>query len=68
MFPVAKLSPIWDRSYDFENIFAKKFGKKLAFFAETTASFCKILIITLFFLRKNAIFSPKIGKKSQKTA
>jgi hypothetical protein len=33
----------WDRCYDLKNI-----GKK-ALFAQTTASFCKTLIITLFF-------------------
>jgi hypothetical protein len=30
-----------DRCYDFLNIFAEKFSKKLAFFAQTSASFCK---------------------------
>jgi hypothetical protein len=40
-------------------------AKILAFFAQTTASFCKDLIITLGF-EKNAIFSPKIGKNRRK--
>jgi hypothetical protein len=28
-----------DRCYDFKNIFAEKFGKKIGVFAQTTASF-----------------------------
>jgi hypothetical protein len=40
--------------------------KKLAFFVQTTASFCKTLIITLAF-EKNAIFSPKIGEIRRKS-
>jgi hypothetical protein len=40
-------------------------AKILASFAQTAATFCKNLIITLVF-EKNAIFSPKIGKKSPK--
>jgi hypothetical protein len=43
----------------------KNLAKILAFFAQTTASFCKTLIITLVF-EKNAIFSPNIGKISRK--
>jgi hypothetical protein len=39
----------------------KNLAKILAFFAQTTASFCKNLIITLVF-EKNANFSQKIGK------
>jgi hypothetical protein len=42
----------------------KNLAKILAFLIQTTASFCKILIITLVF-EKNAIFSPKIGKNGQ---
>jgi hypothetical protein len=34
-------------------------------FAQTTASFCKILIITFVF-DKNSIFSPKNGKIRRK--
>jgi hypothetical protein len=47
--------------------FYKKLAQILASFALTTASFCKSLIITCTY-EKNAIFSPNIGKKSQKTA
>jgi hypothetical protein len=43
------------RCYDFKNIFAEKIGENLAFFAGTTPSFCKKLIITLFF-EKTPIF------------
>jgi hypothetical protein len=39
----------------------KTLAKILAFFAQTSASFCKNLIITLGF-EKNANFLPKIGK------
>jgi hypothetical protein len=42
-------------------------AKKLAFFTQTTANFCKKLILTLVF-EKNAIFSPKIGKNRRKLA
>jgi hypothetical protein len=51
----------WDRCYDYLNIFAEKFGKKLAFLAQNKAKLFKILIITLD-LKKPPIFSPKIGK------
>jgi hypothetical protein len=41
----------------------KNLAKTLAFFARTAASFCKNLIMVLFF-EKNANFVlPKIGKK-----
>jgi hypothetical protein len=44
----------------------KHLVKKVAFLAQTTASFCKKkMIITLVF-EKNAIFSPKIGKNRRK--
>jgi hypothetical protein len=43
----------------------KNLAKKLAFFAQTTAIFCKNLSITLVF-EKNAIFSPKMGKNRRK--
>jgi hypothetical protein len=39
--------------------------KKIGVFAQTTASFCKKMIITLIF-ENNAIFSPKIGKNRRK--
>jgi hypothetical protein len=57
---------LWARCYDFRNIFTLKIlAKILAFFAQTTASFCKNLIITLFF-EKNAIFSQKMGANRRK--
>jgi hypothetical protein len=43
----------------------KLFAKMWAFFAQTAATFCKNLIITLVF-EKNANFSPKIGKNRRK--
>jgi hypothetical protein len=43
----------------------KNLAKILAFFAQTTASSCKNLIITLAF-EKNANFLPKIGKIRRK--
>jgi hypothetical protein len=49
-----------DLCYDFLNIFAKKFGKKLAFLTQNKAKICKILIITLVFEKKTPIFAPKI--------
>jgi hypothetical protein len=54
-----------DRCYDFKNIFAKKFGKKMAFLAQNKGKLCKMLIITLVF-EKNAIFPPKIVKNCRK--
>jgi hypothetical protein len=47
----------------FKNIFAEKFGRKYwRFFAQTTASFCKNVIITLVF-EKNANFFAENGQK-----
>jgi hypothetical protein len=43
----------------------KNLAKKLAFWAQTTAGFCKNLIITLVF-EKNANFLPKIVKNCRK--
>jgi hypothetical protein len=43
----------------------KNLAKILAFFAQTTASFCTNLIVTLVF-EKNANFSAEIWQKSQK--
>jgi hypothetical protein len=43
----------------------KKLAKILALLAQTTASFCKNLIITLVF-EKNANFFAKIGKNRRK--
>jgi hypothetical protein len=62
---MAKFRVFWDRCYDFKNIFAKKLAKKLAFFAQTNASFCKNLIITLVFEENANIFAEN-GQKSQK--
>jgi hypothetical protein len=46
----------WDRCYDFFKYFRPKFSNKnWRFFAQTTASFCKNLIMTLI-LEKNANF------------
>jgi hypothetical protein len=55
----------WDRCYDFLNIFAKKFGKKLAFLTQNKAELCKILNITLVF-EKKLHFLPKIVKNLRK--
>jgi hypothetical protein len=54
-----------DRCYDFVNIFAEKFSKKLAFLTQNKAKICKILIITLVF-EKNANFFAENSQKSQK--
>jgi hypothetical protein len=54
----------WGRCYDFKNIFEKN-GEKVSFFAQTTVSFCKNLIITLVF-EKSAIFFAENWQKSQK--
>jgi hypothetical protein len=51
-----KFDPIWDRCYDYLNIFAKKFGEKLAFLTQNKAKLCKILIITLVFEKKRHFF------------
>jgi hypothetical protein len=48
-----------------KNIFAEKFGKKLAFLTQNKAKVCKTLIITLVF-EKNAIFSAENCGKSHK--
>jgi hypothetical protein len=52
------------RCHDLKNIFAEKFGKKSAFVAQTTASFCKNLIKTLVF-EKNANFCRKLSNLSE---
>jgi hypothetical protein len=49
----------------FEIVSPKNLAKIFAFFAQTTASFCKNVIITLVF-EKNANFLPKIGKNRRK--
>jgi hypothetical protein len=57
---------IWDRCYDFKNIFAeKKIAKKFAFLTKNKAKLCKFLIITLDF-EKNANFFAENLQKSQK--
>jgi hypothetical protein len=45
--------------------FRQKMAKKLAFLAQTTATFCKNFIITMTF-EKNANLSAKNWRKSQK--
>jgi hypothetical protein len=40
----------------------KKLAKKLAFFAQTTASFCKKLIITMVFEKNANFFRRKLSK------
>jgi hypothetical protein len=54
-----------DRCCDFRNIFAEKFGKKLAFLTQNKDELCKILIITFVF-EKNAKFFVENCQKSQK--
>jgi hypothetical protein len=49
----------------FKYFWQKNLVKKLAFFAQTTASFGKNLIVTLV-LRKTPIFRPKIVKNRRK--
>jgi hypothetical protein len=45
----------------------KNLAKILAFFDQTTASFCKNLIIALFFEKKRQLgISPNIGKNRRK--
>jgi hypothetical protein len=55
----------WDRCYDFKNIFAESFSKKLAFLTRNKGKLCKILIIKLVF-EKNANFFAENCRKSQK--
>jgi hypothetical protein len=49
----------------FQNIFAQKLAEKLAFFAQTTASFCKIVILTFGFREKRQFFRQKLSKISK---
>jgi hypothetical protein len=51
--------------YDFLNIFAEKFSKKLVFLTQNKAKLFKIVIITLVF-EKNANFFAENCRKSQK--
>jgi hypothetical protein len=55
----------WDRCYDFENIFAKKFSEKIGVSDTNQSQILKKLIITLVF-EKNAIFFAENWQKSQK--
>jgi hypothetical protein len=48
-------STIWDRCYDFANVFAEKFGKKLAFSLQFAGCPNVVICITLVF-KENAIF------------
>jgi hypothetical protein len=54
-----------DRCYDFLNIFAEKFGEKMAFLTQNKAKLCKNMIITLVF-EKNANFFAENCRKSLK--
>jgi hypothetical protein len=57
---------IWDRCYDFKNIFAKKFSKNFCVYCSNYyCFFAKIVIITLFF-ENNANFFAENWQKSQK--
>jgi hypothetical protein len=47
---------------------AKNLVKIFAFFAQTTAGFCKNIIITLVFEKKNTNFFAENWQKSQKSA
>jgi hypothetical protein len=57
-----KFTQIWGGCYDFLYVFAKIFRERLPFFAQTTASFCKILIITLVFEKKRQFFRLNLAK------
>jgi hypothetical protein len=43
----------------------KKWRQKLAFFAQTTASFLDKMIVTLFFLEKTPFFRRKLAKLAE---
>jgi hypothetical protein len=45
----------------FKKYFRQKISENIGFFAQTTASFCKKMIIILVF-EKNAIFCRKLAK------
>jgi hypothetical protein len=50
----------WDRCYDLKtNIFAEKFGEKIAVFSQNKAKLCKNLIITLVFGKNANVFAEK---------
>jgi hypothetical protein len=54
-----------DRCYEFLNNFLEKISESMVVFDQTTASFCKNVIITLGF-EKNANFLAENWQKSQK--
>jgi hypothetical protein len=47
-------------------IFKNIFAEKMAFFVQTTASFCKNCDHNIVFFRKTPIFSPKIVENRRK--
>jgi hypothetical protein len=53
---------LWDRCFDFLNIFAEVFGEKTAFFAQTTAIFCKKIDHNIGFWGKLQFFRQKLAK------
>jgi hypothetical protein len=63
---MAKIRTIWDRCYDFKNIFAEKFGKNWHFWLKTKlVKLFKNLIITLVF-EKNANYFAENWEKLEK--
>jgi hypothetical protein len=50
----------------FNILSTKNLAKILAFFDQTTATFCKNCDNNIGFLRETPIFSPKIGKNRRK--
>jgi hypothetical protein len=54
----------WDRCYDFNKVFAEKFGERISAFDSNKRQFFRKN--TLVFEKKTPIFSPKIGKNSRK--
>jgi hypothetical protein len=52
-WPIFSQTRIWDRCYDFLNIFAEKFSEKIGVLLKLLLVFAKIVIITLVF-EKNA--------------
>jgi hypothetical protein len=57
---MGKFCPIWDRSYDFKNIFAEKFRENIGVFCSNCCYFFKNLIITLVFEKKRQFFRRKL--------
>jgi hypothetical protein len=56
---MATFRPIWDRCYDFKNIFAEKFSEKIGVLTQNKAELCKILIIALVFEKSTNFFRQK---------